>query len=123
MSIVSNERRSVVLHDIVMIIRHHQQRLADDEEEPHTEVSSSWPKSLLQPLAQLHQRSIAHEANEEPGLEHPQRDRHGVLVEKGGDEEDHGDRRATRPACCKKGFVEVPEEPSMDRQIPVLPKL
>ena len=25
--------------------------------------------------------------------------------------------------CCKKGFVEMPEEPSMDRQIPVLPKL
>jgi len=44
-------------------------------------------------------------------------------VEKGGDEEDQCDRRTTRPACCKKGLVEVPEEPSMDRQIPVLPKL
>ena len=28
-----------------------------------------------------------------------------------------------RRTCCKKGLVEVPEEPSMDRQIPVLPKL
>ena len=38
----------------------HQQRLADDEEEPHTEVSSSWTKSLLQPLAQLHLRFPLH---------------------------------------------------------------
>jgi len=123
MSIVSNKRRSVVLHDIVMIVHHHQQRLAHNNEEPHTEVSSSRTKSLLQPLTQLHQRSIAHEAYEEPGLEHPQWDGDCVLMEKRGDEEDHCDRSATRPACCKKGFVQVPEEPSMYRQIPVLPKL
>jgi len=71
---VSNECRSVVLHDIVMIVGHHQQRLAYNEEEPHTEVSGSWAISPLQPFAQLHQRSITHEANEEPGLEHPKWD-------------------------------------------------
>ena len=29
----------------------------------------------------------------------------------------------SKRTCCKKRFVKVPEEPSMDRQIPILPKL
>ena len=29
----------------------------------------------------------------------------------------------SRKTCCKKWFVDVPEKPSMNRQIPVLPKL
>ena len=147
-SIVSNEGRSVVLNNIIMIVGHHlrketpellwknlsrqgdmrqhfqefvehlpthQQRLAHDKEKPHAEVASPWSKSLLQPFAQLHlefrllyrhkillfyyQGSIKHKANEEPGFEHPQWDWHGVLVEKGGDKEDHCDCSATRPTC------------------------
>ena len=103
-------------------------------------IRSTAPVKLLKLASNvlLYQGNVAHETNEQPRLEHPQWNRNGVLVEEGGDEKHDRDRCATRPTwwitdlhddvffgktCCKKRFIDMPKEPSMHWQIPVLPKL
>ena len=151
-SIVSNKSRSVVLNNIVMIIRHNlgERKLVmlgkassmsggrrGDDFSRSLKVlltSKGWPMTRKSHILRLpalgpnlssshslsctwswvvftyhskiwllYQRSIAHEADEEPGFEHPQWNGHSVLVEKWGDKEDHSDRRTARPAWRRIG--------------------
>ena len=62
-------------------------------------IRSTAPEKLLKLASNvlLYQGNVAHEANEQPRLEHPQWNRNGVLVEEGGDEKHDRDRCATRP--------------------------
>ena len=54
-----------------------------------------------------YQRSVEHETDEEPGLEHSQRHRDSVLVEEGGHQEHDGDRPASGPTYIDELILAV----------------
>ena len=55
-----------------------------------------------------YQRSVEHETDEEPGLEHSQRHRDSVLMEEGGHQEHDGDRPASGPTCIDELIIAMP---------------